>query len=175
MEVLGADATITTPVAKGDLRLVGFDESVQVEDITRVVAEVGECEELALQVSPIRPMRNGLFMTWVKCPLAIAVKVAKCMKIRLGWTMARVELLEAKAIQCFRCWKFGHTKSVCQSATDMKGFCFRCGQNDHQVKVCQNEYSCHPCGEMGYGVNHRMGGNLCQAANSVRNRLVSRE
>lgn len=51
MDVLGESATITTPVARGDIRVVGFDESVQVEDIVSVVAELGQCERLALKVS----------------------------------------------------------------------------------------------------------------------------
>ncbi|EFN68486.1 Gag-Pol polyprotein, partial [Camponotus floridanus] len=138
VEVLGESATVSTPVAKGDIRIVGFDESVQAEDITRVVAEMGECDDLALKVSPIRPMRNGLFMAWVQCPLAVAVRVSKLARIRIGWTMARVQLLEAKVIQCFRCWRFGHTMGACQSAADMRGLCFRCGQSGHQVRECKN-------------------------------------
>lgn len=78
VEVLGENATITTPVAKGDIRLVGFDESVEVDDITRVVAEVGECEESALKV---RPMRNGLFIAWSSVHLRLRLVLPNVRKL----------------------------------------------------------------------------------------------
>lgn len=113
-------------------------------------------------------MRNGLFMTWVQCPLAVAVKMAKLNKIRIGWTMARIKLLEAKVPQCFKCWKFGHTVGLCRSTIDRKRHCFRCGQEDHQVKNCSKDFCCLPCKDQGFGVSHRMGGNQCQACKEAR-------
>lgn len=99
-QVLPDEARITRPNIKGELRVVGFDESIGKEEIGELLTEIGSCE-YEINIGDIRPMRNGLYMTWVQCPLVVAVKLADRGKIKLGWSIARIELLKPK--QCFKC------------------------------------------------------------------------
>lgn len=69
-EVVGQVAHVARPYAKGEVLLIGLDDSVSREEITRAVAEVGKCTEDSIRTGPIRPMRSGLGMVWVQCPLA---------------------------------------------------------------------------------------------------------
>ncbi|GAB1860699.1 CCHC-type domain-containing protein [Camponotus japonicus] len=83
-QILLKKAKITRPSIKGELRVIGFDESVKKEEIREIMTEMGECEYDEINIGDIRPMRNGLFMTWARCPLAATVKIANNGKIKLG-------------------------------------------------------------------------------------------
>lgn len=43
---------------RDNIRIVGFDESVQINDIVQVINKLDECEQHELRVSSIRLMRN---------------------------------------------------------------------------------------------------------------------
>lgn len=45
--------------------MVGFDESIGKEEIGEFLTEIGSCEYDEINIGDIRPMRNGLYMTWV--------------------------------------------------------------------------------------------------------------
>lgn len=60
-------------------------------------------------------MPNGLGSLWIRCPLAATVKSSASGRIKLGCTSTRVTLLNARLVQCFRCWKFGHVSGKCRS------------------------------------------------------------
>jgi len=83
-QILPREAKITRPSIKGELRVVGFDESVKKEEIREIMMETGECEYDEINIGDIRSMRNGLFMTWAQCSLVAAVKMANNGKIKLG-------------------------------------------------------------------------------------------
>lgn len=172
-EVIGEAATITRPVVQGEFRLIGFDGSVRREDILSELSRLGNCNNDELKMGEIRPMRIGLFMTWVRCPLAVAIRISKTPKIRIGWTVARVELLKAKPTQCYRCWDFGHVRGRCKSLVDRSGNCFRCGEQGHQVSSCPNPTDCLPCRLLGLDSRHRMGGYPCGASSKVEERQLS--
>lgn len=59
-EVVGQVAHVARPYAKGEILLVGLDESVSREEIVAAVVGAGKCREDNVRVGPIRPMRNGL-------------------------------------------------------------------------------------------------------------------
>lgn len=161
-QVFGEDEVqISRPEIKGDLRIVGFDDSVLGRDISVAIRTAVKCDEEDVRVGAIRPMKNGLFMTWVQCPLAIAIRVAALVKLQVGWTSARIELLGPKPVQCFKCWSFGHVKMACRSEINRVGNCFRCGQSGHAIMSCNNEFCCLPCKDIGRDFKHRMGSYVC--------------
>ncbi|EFN65242.1 hypothetical protein EAG_04587 [Camponotus floridanus] len=106
-------------------------------------------------------MRNGLCMTWVKCPIASAIKVSKTGKIPLGWTMARLELQKPRKMRCFKCWELGHHQDICKSKTDRSHACFRCGMDGHSAASCTKEAHCVLCESKGLSARHRIGSHLC--------------
>lgn len=110
-------------------------------------------------------MRNGLFTVWVQCPLSAAIKIANHRKINIGWTQVRVDLLNNRPSQCYKCWKVGHLKHACPSKEDFGGSCFRCGGEGHIARNCGAPPACKVCKLDGRAFNHRLGSNLCPAAN----------
>lgn len=97
-DVLGPHVLVTRPVIKGDLRIVGLDDSVITDEVEEVLAEIGGCKDTDVRVGQIRPMSNGLFMLWAQCPFAAAIKASSGGKIRIGWTMAEIELLKSRPV-----------------------------------------------------------------------------
>lgn len=162
-QILPGETEIRRPSIKGELRVVGFDESVKAE-IKEIITEAGECEFDEISIGDIRPMRNGLYMTWVRCPLSAAVKIANIGKLKIGWSIVRAELLEARPKHCYKCWEFGHTKGVCRSEIDRSSLCFKCGKAGHSYKDCNNELHCILCAQEGIKANHRIGSFRCKVS-----------
>lgn len=63
--ILGEEAIVSCPEIKGEIRVVGFDESVSASDIATGISKAGGCNASEVTITPIIPMRNGLCMTWV--------------------------------------------------------------------------------------------------------------
>jgi len=102
-DVISDSAVVSRPVVKADLKISGFDESVLKDEIITVMTEFDECLASDVRVGSFHPMRNGLVMTWVQCPLSAALKVSRKNKGNLGWSVARVELMRAWPVQYFKC------------------------------------------------------------------------
>ncbi|KAL6416662.1 hypothetical protein ACFW04_013268 [Cataglyphis niger] len=135
-ELLKNQAKVVRPMIRGEIRLIGLDDSVTPEEVLFVVAQNGECSEDEIRTGPIRQMNNGLYTIWVQCPLNAALKVANLKKIKIGWTLARVDLLDSRPVQCFKCWKYGHVRLACPSKEDFTGLCFKCGRKGHLANKC---------------------------------------
>ncbi|EFN61583.1 hypothetical protein EAG_00599, partial [Camponotus floridanus] len=136
IQVLGDSAAVTTPEVTGEIRVVGFDESVGASEIAASIAKIGGCKLTEVTVTPILPMRNGLCMSWIKCPINAAITAAKAGKIPLGWTYARLELQRPRKMRCFKCWELGHNQNACKSTVDRSRACFRCGKDGHSAASC---------------------------------------
>lgn len=159
--VLAGSAVISRPNIKGELRIIGIEDSVTTEDLkTRLAVLTSGCPS-DFECSPISAMRNGMGIAWVKCKLETAIKLAS-MKIQLGWSVVRVELLKARPLQCYRCWDIGHVKSECRSDIDRSTTCYKCGQIGHLARGCENTPNCAVCSQAGLESSHRMGGALCR-------------
>ncbi|KMQ92252.1 gag-pol polyprotein [Lasius niger] len=123
-EVLQDQAVVSRPVAKGEIRLVGLDCTVSTDEVLDIVAGLGGCLRNDVKVGMIRPLNNGLYTVWIQCPLEAVAKLSNLRKVKIGWTLARVEALNARPLQCFKCWRFGHLRSSCSFKEDFSGLCF---------------------------------------------------
>lgn len=145
--VLAGEATIVRPMKMGKLLIRGIDESITVEELTDNISAIGTYSREHIKYGTLRVMRNGLGMVWACCPLEAAIKIAENGSIRIGWTNIRVDLLQARKLQCFRCLEFGHVKATCKNEIDRSSTCYRCGISGHLAKDCKDPPSCVLCRE----------------------------
>lgn len=114
-EVLGIDARVDRSVAKGELRITGIDPSTTLDEVFLELTNISCCLPCDNKISDIKPMRDGMGVAWVHCPINAAITIAERGTLNLGWTRARVEMLRKRPVQCFRCWRFGHVRQKCGS------------------------------------------------------------
>lgn len=160
-EIVGKVAHVARPTARGELLLIGLDKLIAQGEVIAAVVKAGGCPEESVRAGPIRPMRNELGLVWVQCPLIAVNKLIEEGRLLIGWTSVRVAPLKSRPLQCFRCWRLGHARVACKSATDRAGKCFRCGNEGHQAKNCQEAFSCAVCAAEGKDSAHRIGTGGC--------------
>lgn len=156
-EALKEEARVSRPTAMGELQCWNMDDTVDSNEVKSVISIIGDCDLSEIRTGVIRRMHSGLNSVWIKCPLAAAIKVAATGRVRIGWTSARVRLLEPRPVQCFKCWRFGHVRNTCRFPEDRTGNCFRCGSGDHVIRDCRASPRCAICSQSGRGANHRLG------------------
>lgn len=159
--IFGEEAAVSRSTIKGELRLVGLDESVSIHEIQDAVVEKGGCMKDEVRVGPIRFTGCGLGVAWVQCPLVSANKISSEGRIRIGWSSVRVEPF--RPTQCCRCWKFGHVRGLCKSQSDRSGLCFKCGNPGHTIGNCSAPPRYVLCEERGLRTDHRLGSLNCEA------------
>lgn len=129
---------VTRQIKKGEIRLIGLDDSVGTEEVRSVIMENSDRFSADMKVGNIRRFSNGQGSIWVQCPLAVAIKLAEVGKIKIGWTIAKIELLKARSTQCYKCWEFGHVSYASKSQVNRRGSCFNCGISGYTVQECNN-------------------------------------
>ncbi|EFN89293.1 hypothetical protein EAI_07782, partial [Harpegnathos saltator] len=67
----------------------------------------------------------------------------------VGWSRARVRVLEERPLQCYKCLRYGHMAAACQSEEGLGGRYFRCGGADHVARGCTSEVRCILCQKEG--------------------------
>lgn len=160
--ILKEEAYVSRPKVKGEIKLIGLDEFIMSEEITRMVALEGDCCPEDVKVNSTRQTRSGLRIAWVKCPVEAAITISKKGKVKLGWTIVRAELLQAQPLQCFRCWRTGHVQEKCKSEISYKEHCFQCGKTGHLAKTCGNKPNCIICASLKLDCNHRVSSVKCK-------------
>ncbi|XP_063838238.1 uncharacterized protein LOC135087403 [Ostrinia nubilalis] len=96
------------------------------------------------------------------CPVVAAKALSEAGRFLIGWTSARVQILEARPMRCFKCMGLGHTRQLCPSSADRSGLCFRCGNPGHKAAECSaKDARCAVCAEAGRDASHHMGGRNC--------------
>lgn len=156
------EVQVSCPVIKAEMRIYGFDDSVTTEEIRSTIAEQTTCESADIRVGTIRWMRNGLGTVWLQCPAQAANHIAREGKIRMGWTVARAEMLQKRPLQCYRCWGLGHVRFSCTADVDRSAVCYHCGVEGHFARNCSSTLpSCLICKERNLPAQHRVGTNKC--------------
>lgn len=168
-------AKVSRPNIKGEIKLVGLDESISTDDVREAIALEGSCKPTEITVGQIGRNRSGDGIVWVKCPKTAALTLVEKKKIQIGWSRVSIELLPNRPIQCNKCWSLGHVQSKCKSNKDYTGRCFRCGEPGHTTKACKNKVKCIICAERRLPDNHRMGSDICRAAKILQSPHTSSE
>ncbi|KAH9629728.1 hypothetical protein HF086_009855 [Spodoptera exigua] len=156
------DVRITRPCKMGEIIILDVDESVSPVDVAIAVAEAGGCSPDDVKVGAIRRQLHSLGRVWVRCPLATVKKLSSSKKIRIGWASMRVQFLEPRPLQCFRCLEFGHVRRQCSGTVDRSDQCYACAGRGHKANECTVEtYRCPICADLGHQSDHRMGTQKC--------------
>nr|BAA19775.1 Gag protein [Bombyx mori] len=161
-EVLPSDSIVVSrPTITAAVRLSGLDESISREELVAEVARIGECPPDIVKVGEIKMGPGGTGQVLVRCPIAGVKKILAVNKLRIGWSVLRVQLLEARRLQCYRCHALGHVSARCPSSVDRSGECYRCGQTGHKSAGCALTPHCTICAGAGRPAAHVSGGKAC--------------
>ncbi|CAH2109088.1 unnamed protein product [Euphydryas editha] len=165
-EALGSLAKVVQPMKLAGVRISGLDDSVSCEMVAAAVAKVGRCDAGAIKTGAITVGPGGLGCTVVRCPIPAAKALAEAGRLLVGWTSARVQVLEQRPMRCFKCLGIGHTRPTCPAAVDRSGACFRCGLEGHIARNCTGALHCAVCAAAGKPASHLMGGRDCRPPKS---------
>ncbi|KOC60077.1 hypothetical protein WH47_09448 [Habropoda laboriosa] len=161
-QVLEGRAEVAHPTKHGELRVSGLDDSVRPEEVAAAITTIGGCSVEGVTTGSIRSSPNGLGTLWVRCPLAVARKLATAGRIKVGWISARVEALRARPLQCYRCLEMGHTQQRCTAGVDRSHRCYCCGDSNHRAGQCPAaNLKCPLCTDLGRPTGHRLGARAC--------------
>lgn len=160
-EVLGEDVVVARPTKCVELRISDLDDSVEVEEVHAAVVARGQCPAEQVRVYAIATGPDGRGAVVVRCPIVVA-KAVVATKFRVGWSTARVKVLESLPMRCYRCMGIGHVGRRCPVDSDRSNVCFRCGEPGHRAATCKKEPKCAVCAELGRPAAHIMGGKACR-------------
>lgn len=152
---------VQRPTKMAEIRLRGLDESIQAPEVKEAVAATGGCEEEDIHTGEIRKTPGGMGIVWVRCPLKAANNIMKTGMVKIGWALARAEMLEARPLQCYKCLEGGHVRARCPNNIDRSGKCYRCGEDGHTARKCTADVRCPVCADKGLPAKHRTGSKSC--------------
>ncbi|XP_049886382.1 translation initiation factor IF-2-like [Pectinophora gossypiella] len=164
-EVLSPDAVkVVRPVKRAEIRVTGLDDSADAIEVADAVAKEGGCAVDDVKHGRIVVGPRGDGSLWISCPVAAAKRLSDSGRLLVGWTSARVRLLDSRPARCYRCLEPGHLGVKCSCEVDRSRLCFRCGQPDHQARDCSAEPHCPVCATAGKPAAHSIGGSGCISA-----------
>ncbi|XP_046964195.1 uncharacterized protein LOC124533073 [Vanessa cardui] len=154
--VLDGVASVVHPVKKVDIKVMGLDDSVTKDKIIAAVAREGNCAPEDLRCGEIARGPGYMGMVRVTCPIAAAKKLSDAGRLLVGWSSARVCVLEQRPLRCYKCMGLGHTRILCPFNADRGNLCFRCGVEGHKSAECTGKLRCAVCAEAGKPSGHSM-------------------
>lgn len=155
---------VSRPIKMAELRVRDLEDSIKPDEIKYVITQEGDCHHEEVKVGQVRRGNNGLGVAWIQCPVNAANKIIEKGRIQIGWTSARITLLEPRPLQCFRCLEGGHVRSQCKSNIDRSQRCYRCGKEGHKAQKCEDTPRCPVCADLGRPAGHRAGNKACTSA-----------
>ncbi|XP_030023098.2 uncharacterized protein LOC115442232 [Manduca sexta] len=157
-----SDVVVTRPTKCSELRISGLDFAATSESVKMALCSAGGCAAEVVKVGEVRPDRSGMGAVWAKVPTKAAQKI-KAGRLKIGWVIARVTVLEARPMRCYRCLEQGHVRGGCAGPTDRSDLCYRCGKPGHKARQCVDKFNCVLCAAAGKPAGHRIGGKACSA------------
>ncbi|XP_047533400.1 uncharacterized protein LOC125068340 [Vanessa atalanta] len=159
--LLDGVANVVRPIRKVDIKVTGLDDSVTKEKIIAAVAREGSCPAEMLRCGDISRGPGYMGMVFVSCPIAVAKKLSDAGRLLVGWSSARVYVLEQRPLRCYKCMGLGHTKALCPFSAERGGLCYRCGVDGHKSAACTGKLRCAVCSDAGKLSGHVMGSREC--------------
>jgi len=104
-------ARVYRPAKTAEVRITELEETVTLLEVETALSNVGGCSISEVRVGPIKPGPGGAGSVWAQCPVTTANRLTAAGRVCVGWTMARVQLLAARPLQCFHCLALGHARA----------------------------------------------------------------
>ncbi|XP_050353678.1 uncharacterized protein LOC126775657 [Nymphalis io] len=159
--VLDGVASVVRPVKRVDLKVTGLDDSVTKDKLVAAVARAGNCSPDSVRCGVLQRGPGYMGMVRVTCPLTAAKKISDAGRLLVGWSSAKVCVLEQRPLRCFKCMGLGHTKVLCPFQVERGGLCFRCGVDGHKSAGCTEKLRYAVCADAGKPSGHVMGSGEC--------------
>lgn len=102
---------VDRPQKTADIRIRGLEGSIRPAEVAAVLANKTGCKPADVQVGEMRGGDQARCSVWAKLSLTVARKAAE-ETIQVGWSRAKMDLLEARPLRCFRCLERGHVCDV---------------------------------------------------------------
>ncbi|XP_039764545.1 uncharacterized protein LOC120637025 [Pararge aegeria] len=154
-------ATVVRPTKTASVRLMDLDDTVTGEKVIAAIARVGNCPVSCIKVGEIQSGPRGMGATTVHCPVEVVKVMSDAGKLLVGWSSARVQVLDQRPLRCYKCLCIGHTRPLCPSLVDRSNLCFQCGGIGHKSSKCSSPMRCAVCVDAGLPSGHIMGGRDC--------------
>lgn len=162
-EAVGDLVTVARPIKKVDIRIIDIDDTVSKEDVVKAVADRGGCESTHIRAGDIHYYGRGMGALHMSLPAVAAKTLVEEGRLKVGWSVTRIQALEARPLRCFKCMGVGHTQPLCPSTTDRRANCYKCGEIGHKAAVCVVlKPRCAICSEAGKPADHIMGSVVCK-------------
>ncbi|CAH2083813.1 unnamed protein product [Euphydryas editha] len=171
-KALDGVANVVQPTKYVSIRVTGLDDSVTKEMAAAAIAKAGNCQADLVKAGNIGAGPGGMGTVVVRCPVATAKALAEAGRLLVGWSSAKVQILEQRRLRCYKCMSVGHTRPVCPTGTNRGGLCFRCGLDGHKARDCTGPLRCVVCADAGMPAAHLMGGRDC-CPPKTKSRVVS--
>ncbi|XP_059058139.1 uncharacterized protein LOC131851634 [Achroia grisella] len=131
-------ARVSRPTKQAEMRLMGLDDSVGVEEIAAAIASAGDCQVQDVKVGDVRRNPTGAGACWVRAPIRAVKAITTAAKLKVGWVVVRAELLRQRQLRCFRCLEVGHARPVHQSGGSQRSLLSLWGERPQGglMRVC---------------------------------------
>jgi len=154
---------VTRPTMMAEIRIRDLDKSVEPSQVADAISRAGNCSPDDIKTGVVQFTGRGMGTLWVRCPLAVANKMVATKRLLVGWVNARIEALEPKLLQCYKCLKKGHVRAQCGNGVDRAACCYRCGTEGHIARDCKSPVKCPICASLKRPDGHKAGSRACMA------------
>lgn len=97
---LPSDIRVICPRKRAAIRIAGYDESVTTRQIKAEIAKSAACSESEIEIAGETSWKNGLGAVLARMPLEAAFRIEQKGKIQVGWTTAKIKVLDKRPLQC---------------------------------------------------------------------------
>ncbi|XP_017888502.1 uncharacterized protein LOC108629980 [Ceratina calcarata] len=159
---------VSRPQKWKEIIILGMDLSINVHDVIDAIKkQTGSDQEV--KVGSIRRNLRGSSSVSVKCKKETALKLLAAGRMRMGWSDVKIIEADARPLQCYRCWEYGHLSGACKSQIDRSTWCYKCGNKEHIASEClETNMTCRLCEERKLAADHRMGSHACSTLRNFK-------
>jgi len=129
-EAVGAAAAVRRPTRSTPILIRDLPNWIEEAEVVSHLVFFDSCfGDCQIRISD----NQGARTAFCRIPMKVGSKVADAGRIRIGWAMCRVKLLEKKESVCYKCQGTGHIAAACNSETKPKA-CFKCKSLEHLAR-----------------------------------------